>query len=597
MTSNLLGLALLNARKTSKTLVLCVFGIALGVGMFVFFLSLGTGIQEGVLNRLYPIQQIEFESKTVSVLGLEQTQGDGGVSQYTLDALAQVDGVVGISPKMRSHFPARLFGGEEIFGSTLRAEAFLDGLAVEQGRDGMSVGVPAEFADRGEVNHCADSSDCGEEGQCLDGLCFYSTCATDQACTQGRHCRRSSCSVDSECDLEGGVKCIDGRCSVGVCVERCSVGAGDCALQETCVPGLCDSEEDCPGGACVDGECASGVCEPLPCYLRSVKHQLRNDTMSRGEVELGCDDERCEEGDPCPSGTYCIPESVRSKTGYCEPPIPVLLSPVIVELFNAVAAPAMGLQPIRSEEDFLGLTFQVQLGSSFLSKGRARSKQITKKAEVVGVSHKAVELGLTVPLPYLKRANGRIGESSRTTTYDAVLVEVEDTAQVEQTIFAADGLGLQVAPRSREGRRAGKLLFLFTLCLVGVSVLILIVASLHVSRTFHMIVSRRMREFGILRSLGATAAELWLLVVLEALFAGSLGAFLGIGVAWASGELLEMILLGLQSGVTFRPSDFFSMNAITGLLGWFVGVLFTLAGALAPGARASRLDPAEITRG
>ena len=90
MTSNLLGLALLNARKTSKTLLLCVFGIALGVGMFVFFLSLGTGIQEGVLNRLYPIQQIEFEAKTVSVLGIEQTQGDGGVSQYALDAGAFV---------------------------------------------------------------------------------------------------------------------------------------------------------------------------------------------------------------------------------------------------------------------------------------------------------------------------------------------------------------------------------------------------------------------------------------------------------------------------------------------------------------------------
>ena len=50
MNSNLLGLAILNAKKTRKTLLLCVFGIALGVGMFVFFLGLGSGIQEGVFE-------------------------------------------------------------------------------------------------------------------------------------------------------------------------------------------------------------------------------------------------------------------------------------------------------------------------------------------------------------------------------------------------------------------------------------------------------------------------------------------------------------------------------------------------------------------
>ena len=110
-------------------------------------------------------------------------------------------------------------------------------------------------------------------------------------------------------------------------------------------------------------------------------------------------------------GNVLYPESVRSKSGYCEEPLPVLLSPVIVELFNTVAAPAMGLNPLNSPEEFLGLTFQVQFGNSFLFGDRSRSKQITKKAEVVGVSQKAIELGLTVPRVYLERANGRIGRS------------------------------------------------------------------------------------------------------------------------------------------------------------------------------------------
>ena len=112
-----------------------------------------------------------------------------------------------------------------------------------------------------------------------------------------------------------------------------------------------------------------------------------------------------------------------------------------------------------------------------------------------------------------------------------------------------------------------------------------------------MIVSRRMRELGVLRSLGATARELWALVVLEAFLAGSLGAILGIAFAWGAGEMLESVILGMSSGVSFRPTDFFNMNAWTALLGWFVGIIFTIGGALGPGSRASRMDPAEITRG
>ena len=203
------------------------------------------------MNRLYPIQQLEFEAKTVAVLGLEQTAGDGGVPGRTLDALARLDGVIGVSPKMRSHFPARLFGGEEIFRATLRAEAYLDGLAEEEGQRELLAGEPTAFSDRGEVNHCSSSAECGESGQCIDGICFYDSCSGDSDCADGRRCRRSSCSADSECDLEGEVSCEEGRCATGVCIQTCTPGEGECGLRETCVSGLCDSDEECLGGTCV----------------------------------------------------------------------------------------------------------------------------------------------------------------------------------------------------------------------------------------------------------------------------------------------------------------------------------------------------------
>ena len=593
----MIQLVIQNIKRDARKMLICAFGISLGVGMFAFFLALGQGIQQGVLDRIYPINQVEFEPSAISMLGMKSTVGEEGISAEVIKELESHPEVLAVFPKSKSHFPSRLFGGEELFGEILKTEAYLDGLPVAIGATDATEGLV--FDDHGEALSCTSDDECTEEGACFAGRCWALSCDEKDGCGEGLTCVRHRCSADAECSGEG-TTCVGGRCSSGVCSATCAAMASleesGCGAGSYCTPVECEASQDCLEGACEDGFCVRGYCDHMPCSLLRPKQQLSLGEFSSGIVEIEGPAEGISEVKACPEGTFCIPESVDSAGGYCEAPIPALLSPVLLELFDLIAAPALGLEPLGDGSRAMGLIFHVQYGNSYMSTDRHRSQQVTKKAQIVGVSPKAMELGVTVPLPYMQRANYRLGKGAERGRYDTAIVSVRSNGEVQAVLSKGEAMGLQVTARTREGKKAANLLLLVTLSLSFVSWLILVVAAVHVSQTFNMTVTRRTREFGILRSIGARGKDLRKLVFMESVIVGGGGGVAGVLIAWSIGLSIETLLLGQVVEMSVRPEGIFSLSPDIAAIGLVIGIIFSLLGAWRPAIRASTLDPAVITR-
>jgi putative ABC transport system permease protein len=116
----------------------------------------------------------------------------------------------------------------------------------------------------------------------------------------------------------------------------------------------------------------------------------------------------------------------------------------------------------------------------------------------------------------------------------------------------------------------------------GIVALVLICVGLYGLMAFS--VARRTAEIGVRLALGATPSTIRALVTREALRVLLIGLAVGLPAAWLVGRLASVQLSPLLYGLT--PADPASFAAATTLL-----VLVTLAAALFPALRASRVDP------
>jgi putative ABC transport system permease protein len=129
--------------------------------------------------------------------------------------------------------------------------------------------------------------------------------------------------------------------------------------------------------------------------------------------------------------------------------------------------------------------------------------------------------------------------------------------------------------------------------LVAFAMIALFVATLSINNTFSITVAQRTRELALLRSIGASSAQVRRLVTLEALLVGvaaaAVGAVAGLGIAGLLKGLFDVLGFALPAGgLTVRP--------LAVAIGIVVGVVATLLAARAPARRAARVAPIEALR-
>jgi putative ABC transport system permease protein len=116
----------------------------------------------------------------------------------------------------------------------------------------------------------------------------------------------------------------------------------------------------------------------------------------------------------------------------------------------------------------------------------------------------------------------------------------------------------------------------------------LLVGSFLIFNTFSITVAQRIRELGMLRTLGATRGQILGGMISEAMIIGLLGATLGVAAGIGFAGALNAIFKGF--GIDL-PNTGTVIEARTIIVSLVVGLLVTLAAALSPALRATRVSP------
>lgn len=300
---------------------------------------------------------------------------------------------------------------------------------------------------------------------------------------------------------------------------------------------------------------------------------------------------KCTADSDCKDPEYCERASGAS-TGQCSAPVPALVSRYLIELFDHAVAPAHGLPPVAETlvGRAQGVIFTMSLGNSLL--GVARQGQERKvKIRVVGISPKAVDIGVTLPVDVVRRWNREYAGESAATKYSSVVVRVADASDTGHVIDAAANMGL--VPHDTRARDVSVLVSGVLALLMLVAGVVLAVAAINIAHTFRMLVAERQHEIGLYRALGASANDMRIWLLSLAVVVGALSGLSGSAVALLGAAVADWRAARDLPDFPFKPESFFVFPPWLWLLAVGFAVGFAVLGAVGPARRASGTDPAE----
>ncbi len=287
----------------------------------------------------------------------------------------------------------------------------------------------------------------------------------------------------------------------------------------------------------------------------------------------------------------------------CHHRVPIVMSPTMIELYNGQFAKSHGL-PI-ADVDFVkfvtrrgglgAMRFSIGLGlttiagtNANISRGKARRVE----GVLVGISHKAMPIGMTMPIQYIQRWNREFLGEEAATSYSSIIVRLKDRNQI--AVFSQwlqDDLDLRL--EDSLGEKFATALFVIRLVLVLISLVIITISSINIAHNFFMQVTERRRELGLLRAVGATQNDVLLVVLGEAALIGLIGGLLGVvlGVAIASG--VDWGSLHYLPRFPYKPSSWFHFKWWIVLGGLLCSTGFSVLGGYLPARRASTMEPAQ----
>ena len=163
---------------------------------------------------------------------------------------------------------------------------------------------------------------------------------------------------------------------------------------------------------------------------------------------------------------------------------------------------------------------------------------------------------------------------------------------LQQAIAAAVGPGVETvtgaaAAAESAGRVRDGLGFFSTLLLVfaGVS---LFVGAFIILNTFQILIAQRTRELGLLRALGATAAQVRRSVLVEAVVIGIVGSAGGLALGVLVAGALQALLRGAGIDLPDAQTVFLPRTAVVSM---GVGLVVTVVSAVLPARRAAKVSP------
>jgi ABC-type antimicrobial peptide transport system permease subunit len=273
-------------------------------------------------------------------------------------------------------------------------------------------------------------------------------------------------------------------------------------------------------------------------------------------------------------------------------PIPVLLSPRLIQIFNAVLSDLRGVPKINDKLVRI-VHFDLRLGASvfrsrFHPKGEKRLK-----CRVVGVSSRAILVGITIPLRYARFFNEFYNGKKKASGYQSAIIETKQADHTPAVLKRVTGMGFTLERGQKIARKMGEVTLLIVLLLSLISIVIMISAAISISHVFFMSVFERRYQIGLMRAVGATKGTIFRLVMMEAGVVGIVSGLLGVGLFWGATRIAQNALASWK-GLPFPPEQLFAFPLWLPFVAIGFAIFFCLLGSFFPAQRAASLDPIEV---
>lgn len=201
--------------------------------------------------------------------------------------------------------------------------------------------------------------------------------------------------------------------------------------------------------------------------------------------------------------------------------------------------------------------------------------------------------GATVVLTTFGDAQRWFDREGQTSRVLAAAEEGVSAAQLADRVRAALPGGYRVETGRENADRqseeiAGDISGFLTPALLAFAGVALFVGAFIIFNTFSITVAQRVRELGMVRTLGATRGQVLRGVVGEALVIGVVASLVGLGAGVGIAALIQALFDAAGFGLPAAPIELRPRTVILALL---VGILVTLVAAVGPALRATRVAP------
>lgn len=189
--------------------------------------------------------------------------------------------------------------------------------------------------------------------------------------------------------------------------------------------------------------------------------------------------------------------------------------------------------------------------------------------------------------------------------YSMVIIRVSDVAEIDAVKEAVESRlnrreeVVDIFDSREMLRQYEEIYQQITVFLIGIGGISLIVAAVNILNVMYISVAERIREIGVMRSIGILRRDILRMFLYEALILGAIGSIIGGILSAASGYLIslaavEVFTAGTSFGENFTVLDLSAVGFI--VFGMAFGIGTSIAAGFYPAWRASQLSPIEAMR-
>jgi hypothetical protein len=540
----LAGMVLKNTWRSPRHFVLSAFGIVVGIGAFVLFLAL-TQKAGSVIEAVFPVEEVEVVAPRVSsaesMLGLGKKLDDSVVAQ--LRAHPDIKSAV---PRMALAFPAAGRGDFESKDLRFEVGGFADGV------DPAFVVDPSAVAQDNEAQVTAHK-------RIAELFKDWDSIKDDK--------NRVACTPPPRDETDDLIQSPRKK------------------PDETTAPTGWGVPTPDPEPVVVDAGVGSAG------------------AGSGSAVVVTKKEKPPEYFNPCPNPDryYCD-----DTEKICKHRVPIVLSNTVVELYNNQFAKVHKM-PVADKDlvNFLiqnrglsAMRFSIGLGNTTIAGGRkVNAKPRRVEAVVVGVSARAMRVGVTVPIEYIKRWNKEFAGEEAATAYSSIITTVNDRSRlapfIEWLKLAPEKGGAGLSHEDNLGEKFASVVEVVRLLFLIISIAILVIAVINIGHNFFVQVSERRREIGIMRAVGAGQTDVMLVILGEAAVIGIIGGLVGIGLAFGVGSAWNWYAESGVAAFPHKPDSWFDFKPWIWGGGLMFSTLFCIFGGYLPARRAAKMEPAQ----